>query len=513
MKVKSSKKISTIGVFATSLFVTTIAAYIFSPVFKSSAESVNVGTQVNSVISLSTDNNNLLLSGNPGQFVSGNVSAAISTNSAFGYTLGMEDSDSLTNLISATSEDAFTSTFTGTKTGDTFENNTWGYSIDGTNYYKIPSLNSPVRIKATTGPTGSDTATLYFGIKIGGNITSGYYSGQIMLTAYVNGVDGDPEDGTALLDPNDAPEPYEEGEGVNENKLVLLTSMQDPNVHQYCSDTYTPTSNAKTVTFTRYFSGDIAPRAVVKDKRDGTKYLITKQADGNCWMTSNLALDLSTEVTLTSKLTDLNTKTSYTPNKSTFMGSVMPETWRDTDTAQRSLHPSDSMAYYQGGKTVSSTPTEDTNAYLWERAGNYYTWYAATAGSGRMEYMNASDSICPKGWMLPLGWTSHPSPDKSYADLFYDAQVFVDQTASTPSNMRMHEFYEDPMNFVASGLYYYGDVNIRENGWHDIYLTSWSTSNYRAYVFDLYDGSSSPSAYTQNGRDKAGLSSVRCVAR
>ena len=37
--------------------------------------------------------------------------------------------------------------------------------------------------------------------------------------------------------------------------------------------------------------------------------------------------------------------------------------------------------------------------------GNYYNWYAATAGTGTcaMTFGEATSSICPKGWKLPAG--------------------------------------------------------------------------------------------------------------
>ena len=44
----------------------------------------------------------------------------------------------------------------------------------------------------------------------------------------------------------------------------------------------------------------------LKDTRDGKRYLVRRLADGNCWMTQNLNLDLYTGMTLTSADTDLN---------------------------------------------------------------------------------------------------------------------------------------------------------------------------------------------------------------
>lgn len=51
------------------------------------------------------------------------------------------------------------------------------------------------------------------------------------------------------------------------------------------------------------------------DRRDGKKYWVEKTADGQCWMTQNLALDLSTSKTLTPNDTDV--RANWTPRTNT----------------------------------------------------------------------------------------------------------------------------------------------------------------------------------------------------
>lgn len=55
--------------------------------------------------------------------------------------------------------------------------------------------------------------------------------------------------------------------------------------------------------------------AQLTDTRDNKKYWVTKLLDGNCWMSQNLALDLSTSTVLTSATSDVSS--SWTPGRTT----------------------------------------------------------------------------------------------------------------------------------------------------------------------------------------------------
>ena len=379
------------GVFAASLLVTLAAVYFYSPTAGTHANTVNMGVEVGSVINMSLDKSSLALGGNPGQFTSGNIAATISTNSAFGYTLAIEDADNNTSLTSETSEDAFTSTFSGSRTEETMENNTWGFSIDAENFYKIPVKNSPVIVKRVQSHIDgdSDSSTVTIGAKIGQSITSGLYTDRLLLSAYANGVDGEPEgvdpDSEDPHEIGDEPEPYEEGEGTNENRLVLARSMQDPKLKQYCASTYTPTRDSDVAAFTRYFNGNQTPKAILKDKRDNKTYQIAKLADGHCWMTQNIAI---IGMTISSDLSDV----------------VNDFTIADSDFSK-----------------LANNPVTVNAAYLHDdpKRGGYYNWMTATAGTGPREsgnFNNATASICPKGWRLPSSGSN--SEYQTIADLY-----------------------------------------------------------------------------------------------
>lgn len=111
---------------------------------------------------------------------------------------------------------------------------------------------------------------------------------------------------------------------------------------------------------------------ILKDTRDNNNYTIAKLKDGKCWMIENLRLTGSR--TLTSSNSDVSS--SFTLPAST-----------------------DSFS-----KGSSSDPIQ-INASSASQYGVYYSWYAATAGTGTysMNSGNAASSICPKGWKLPTG--------------------------------------------------------------------------------------------------------------
>jgi uncharacterized protein (TIGR02145 family) len=196
-----------IGIFATSLLVTASAVYIYSPVIGSHADSsatAEISVNVADVMALSLDTNELNLSSNPNNFVSGKINATVSTNSQYGYTLTLEDVDANTSMTHANENisDTITSSFSGTKTSSEMEANTWGFSLNETDFSKVPANGSPVALKQTTSPMteASETTPVDFGIKLG-NITSGTYSDSVLFTMYTNGQDipgpnggGDPND-------------------------------------------------------------------------------------------------------------------------------------------------------------------------------------------------------------------------------------------------------------------------------------------------------------------------------
>ena len=260
-----------IGIFAASLLATSSAVYLYSPVIGSHADSsatADIILTVGEVMDLTLDTNSLDLSTTPNNFVSGVINATASTNSQYGYTLTLEDVDTNTNLVHTNEniEATVTSNFSGSKTSSEMEANTWGFSLDATNFSKIPANGSAVTIKSTNVPmtAASETTPVTFGAKVG-NLTSGTYTDKVLFTIYTNGQD----------EPSD---------------------MQS---------------------FTCDRLSNIGDSVVLTDIRDGNEYTVKKLADGKCWMTDNLRL---IGTTITSENSNLPEGGSWTIPASAISG-------------------------------------------------------------------------------------------------------------------------------------------------------------------------------------------------
>lgn len=197
------------------------------------------------------------------------------------------------------------------------------------------------------------------------------------------------------------------------------------------------------------------------DARDGKTYWVAKLADGNCWMTQNLELDLSTSKTLTSA--DTNIPSTWTPRAST----TTTISGYNSDTG-KSYNPGDK--YYEG------TGSEHYHV------GNYYQWSAATAGyTGTSQ---STQSICPKGWTLP-----------SQSQF----QALIN------SGLNGSNFMQSPYYLLRGG--YLRNSTLFDAGSGGYYWSS--TPRGSSYAYGLYF--SSGSVYSGYDLRYRGLS-VRCVA-
>ena len=82
------------AIFSSFLMLTVATLYLFSPTFGSHADTVDVGLSVTPAISVATSDNHLAITVMPETFTSGSIMVDVSTNSRYGYTLAIEDTDS-----------------------------------------------------------------------------------------------------------------------------------------------------------------------------------------------------------------------------------------------------------------------------------------------------------------------------------------------------------------------------------------------------------------------------------
>ena len=414
----------------------------------------------------------------------------ITTTDSAGYSLYLYSSDGDNSLRPKISSLANISTINATAgdvglTLSSLEPNTWGYNLgtsapdDNITYTAVPTNNStPIQTKNTSDTnSANDTYTLSFGAKVDTTIASGAYSDTLTIAVVANP--------PLVAD------------------MTSLSTMQEM-TPEVCEAT------------------EVGTVARLTDARDQKQYWVTKLADGNCWMTQNLDLDLTHGTPLTPDDSDVSS--SWDPPRTTEQPGTITSADTYTDTYSWDLgmyvksDPDGYSNYCDGVKGLSDadctsagwtnvssmTPMEDGNAtdvisgstynahYL---VGNLYQWNAATAGTGgTITSAEATDSICPKGWQLP---TSNNSNSGSFQALMNAYSIGNDSTKITQS----------PLYFNPSGYVYSGSLRFAGNLGYYWSSTAYSSTS-RAYYLAFLSGLVNPSGYVSRYFGQ----SVRCLA-
>ena len=204
------------------------------------------------------------------------------------------------------------------------------------------------------------------------------------------------------------------------------------------------------------------------DTRDNTVYPIAKLADGKCWMTKNLGLNLS-QANITKENTNNPSEALMAAIDSKTIPEPNTESWCSSDISDCQ-------------DRVNYNPP-------------YYNWYTATAGHGLTSLNNStpvSGDICPSGWRLPTSDYYLNQPNNEYGQL---ASVLVGHLPESGYSSYSDSegiavsilLREQPNNFSFDGYYVYG--RIEQSGTTGAYWTSsaygasralslWFTSNY-----------------------------------
>ncbi len=270
----------------------------------------------------------------------------------------------------------------------------------------------------------------------------------------------------------------------------------------------------------------IGSEAYVLDLRDNKSYWIAKLADGKCWMTQNLDLNIDSAVTYTNQDTDIgyNSTTgtynaaSWKPIRSTadLRNATTPFPAYDTgyttpysadvgDIYQTSVLPNDLSCNILGSPTpcderyIRRTPFSDNKEH--GHLGNYYNWTAAIAMNDSSAFegidcnnnnCNAPTSICPHGWRLPLN---------EYRPLFNE------YNATTASSIMDSPLYMTRSGMIDTYQRKFGSTGQQGGYW---YATTESGSTISPSL-QIYTNNYN-TWFTSNLMKAAGLS-VRCVAR
>jgi uncharacterized protein (TIGR02145 family) len=448
-----------------SLLISFTAVYFYSPVIKSHAEesqTLDFNVNVDPELSLTTSSEDVNMEARINSFTHSSIDLTVKTNSLYGFTLSIEDADNNTNMVheNPNVSEVFTSSFEGQKTSATLDNGTWGYSLDGgENYISMPVYGSPRLIdQKVKRQTSLVTNTVDFGAKVG-NATSGTYSDTVLFTAYTNGADGLPEDGTEV-----------------EGAKSTVKRMQGDFV---CDEL------------------EIGERAYVIDIRDKNKYSVMRLKDGNCWMLENLRI---TNKVLTPE--DSNVASNFTLKASDPNDFVYDEEEEELQLYNKNGVYYDSRygAYYTWYTATAGTVLDASSLEL-------------------DEYHNAEYSICPKGWRLPsvantlylvslysngedLYSTYVPINNGKYTGGIYPSSEFsfseIDEYFNAWSSTYMAKIATDSYSIVASGeeyiaTYAYYSEPEEYNG--DIFeeLTSdWDTGSFNGFSVHCMSGSVNP---------------------
>ena len=262
--------------------------------------------------------------------------------------------------------------------------------------------------------------------------------------------------------------------------------------------------------------------AQLEDTRDGKYYWVNKLADGKCWMTQNLDLDLdASTIPLTPATSDVST--NWTPgdagkNPAYTETTVTSSTIYANDIGQRSwnlgdyriINPTASNNCGTGKNNATdctsqftpyftpSTSNGETEAHY--ILGNHYQWNAATAGTGEsIKSGQASSSICPKGWKLP---ESNATTAGSFGGLISAGNIGTNVSKLTSS----------PYYFVRGGGVYQSTSLFNYAGHYGLYWSSTPVSNGTNTYYLNFNSTTTIGPSSNGGTRQSGFS-IRCIAR
>ncbi len=408
-----------------------------------------------------------------------------------------------------------TLTGTGTnKTVSTMGNNTWGYSwSDNTNtdettvtYSTVPTYGSAAQVKSGTTDVNT-TGKIMFAAKFADNAPTGHYTTSVLLsltatpkvlTTYTvtyncNSGTGCPTN-LNTTNYNEAyaytiptTEPTRSGykflgysttnsttadTNYAPGKAISLTQASPSRTLYAVWQQIIPWASMTTMqqmTPEACAAASIGASKTLTDSRDNSTYTVGKLSDGNCWMTQNLRI---VNKTITSADSDVSV--NFTIPASSLWTDFAPHVYYNNDTSY----------------------------------GAYYSWYAATAGTGAnvTSNNNAAGSICPKGWRLPTGGS-----DGEFKKL-YDKWTTATWTTYNSKNGRWFGGASISAGggfFPAAGYVDTAKGALSSVGTLGYYWSSTSSSTENAYYLYFY------SSYVGASFDWAKHygHSTRCVAR
>ncbi len=542
------------------VLATTLAAIFALGILGCHADNAHAGSITVTINDNSADLNLVATEGSIAYGESDTASFSVSTTSSGGYTTTITGGNSTGRLTGTDSSNYFSPITTVITSPADFNNGTWGFkpstynSVSNTSYQPVATSSSAATIDVTNYAT-TGNYTLSVAAKTDTNTNPDTYSYDFVVSATTNAIDYDVSyenpgsgiptrtigstTGSTITLSTETPTmngynfagwctqsvtpgssctgtTYQPGStytldsGSNNavtfyalwtaNNFFKIGSMQDM-TSAICAATTTPSASATQADTDGSHAGDTnyVPRTTLRDTRDGTTYLVSKLADGNCWMSQNLELKLTENVAVEAYDFDTNSTYSWTSNHTT-------QTSTGTTWAQDGSDGARSYAFpdnrYYGGTDINTPASASTTGQPYEKAGVLYNWYAATAGTGGTSSTSeVYGSICPKGWRLPAKDTG---ASNSFSHL---AGVYGLPTTNTTGSGYSRQL-QFPIQFNRSGHYYWSNGQLNALGAQGFYWSSVGSST-TTYAYDFGFGSSTfyPQEYSSKGQGFA----VRCV--
>lgn len=412
-------------------------------------------------ISISVSDDLIIPNLTPGTTANSNIiNINIATNAAYGYTLlatvGNESDYPSSNLVN--SNYSFDNIAEDANLDNLTTDNTWGYSYKKLNdnawssYNGLPSYANTKKQLVDTNHQTEDTINFKIAAKAGNTQPSGAYNNIVNFYAIAK----------------PTPQAITDLEYLQEFDAISTTDLNSIKNSMTQSQNYT-----------------------LKDQRDEQEYTIAKLDDGKIWMTKNLNLAGGTTISC---------------NTSDCENYAVPET----------------QGWQSGGKLPESSKkgfATNNYAYVYNTNNNtdncsnpgcysYYSWDAATLGSGReisTDNQNAPYSICPKGWHLPSTYNgTNSSTDFRALMIAYGGSESVQNYGSSMFNKIKAG---TAPNFLLAHFYY---SNVFNNGVYHFYWSSTSGSgSNKARTLGLDTGG----VYSANDDTRYYGFAVRCLAR
>lgn len=442
-----------------------------------------------------------------GELRTGVLSLDVSSNNRTGITSTMtmalnSTDDGATDLTHVSGDDFIPALTTNGVLVADFPVNYWGYSADnGETFGAIPAKDEAgIKILTTTNAAEDKHRDILIGVKTNAEKTAGVYENSILITVIANSV----------------PVSFE-----NAYKMAGKVPVVGPDTFYTDDDLYSMQDMSSIICD----SVTVGEEMKVVDVRDNKTYWIAKFADGHCWMTQNLDFNLSTSVTLTNATTDLNSVTSWKPARNTVArGSLTSSNFPTSSAAYNAPYSYDEDEYYyyeapaadgvldSSDKAEIYSTLDDCVAVGHTRekcehyhSGNIYNWSAAVASNGTSGLKTngavARDSICPKGWRLPMLYTArNESTGVMETSESIDLFNAYGMSHENSKGLSMEPFY-----FVRAGAIYNLNGNVRQE-------VGIGTRYWTSTVFDwavVYFYGNSPSNIVERNVGQ----SIRCIAR